>query len=78
MRHQMPRSDAVAGIFDALEFLDGGFLDFADHPAERNIARKLNTSLAMASIAISAEASPLFMLLEPSPQIQPSRWIAFG
>ena len=33
----------------------------------------LMPALTIASIAISAEASPLFMLLAPSPKIQPSR-----
>ena len=35
---EMPRADAVAGILDALEFLDRGLLDLADHAAERDIA----------------------------------------
>src|SRR5450759_125714 len=34
----MARADAVAGIFDALKFLDGGLLDLADHAAERDVA----------------------------------------
>ena len=35
-------------------------------------------ALMIASMAISAEANPLFMLLAPRPQTQPSRKIALG
>ena len=42
MRHQMPRADAVAGIFDALEFLDGGLLDLAHDAAKGDVAREFD------------------------------------
>ncbi len=38
----------------------------------------LMPALTTASIATSAAANPLFMLLAPSPNSQPSRTIAFG
>src|ERR1041385_783050 len=34
----MPAADAVAGIFDALEFLDRSLLDLTDYAAKRDVA----------------------------------------
>ena len=42
MGHKVARADAVAGIFGALELLDRGLLDLADHPAERDVAGELD------------------------------------
>src|SRR4051812_18544683 len=39
----MLAAGAVAGIFDALEFLDRRLFDFADYPAERYIAVEPDT-----------------------------------
>src|SRR5579883_168182 len=41
----MFRADAVAGIFDALEFLDRRLLDLADDTAERKVAVQLDAGL---------------------------------
>jgi hypothetical protein len=45
MSDEMTRTDAVAGVFNTLKFLDRGLLNLADHATKRNVTWELDAGL---------------------------------